>query len=429
MRTVPFALLLLGAPSGVLGQKCPTGPTGGPLLLEITPGPNGEPLTVALAGPASFSASHQSSTSYDNVRAGPYRGQITGGTRVTAAGTPIGRAWSPLVRGSPACVRTGAIARLAAEYAEEPGAHKLWIVDDLGSAALSLAPETFAASGAAAPAARLPLGMNKARAIAFDPAGNLWVSDISGAIMSFGVWTLGGAGAVRPRLTWTGPAVAAPVALAFDPSGGLWVASGEQRVVRFSPDQLGRPGAPAPQVTIPVAEPRGLAFDPSGNLWVASAGTPPAVLRYDAARLDGSRPGPPDATVIAQSPPPVIDELRGPAGLAFDREGNLWVGYFGPNVIARLTPKELGGSGTVTPTIQLSLSVGALLEGLVFDESGALWVPGESEQVLRLAPEHLRKSGPVTPQVVLKPDGLRYAVGLAVNPGVSWSPAGSATSR
>jgi sugar lactone lactonase YvrE len=429
VRNLLIPVLFLGAASGAVAQTCPTDTTRGALVVAISPGPNGEPLTVALTGPGRFSATVQSTTTYNDLPAGPYRAQITDGKRVTAAATPIGRAWSPVVRGTPACVRAGAAARLAAAYAVEPGSHKLWIVDDLGSAALALAPDVFAATGTVTPAARRALGMNKPKAVAFDAAGNMWVADISGAIASFGVWSLSGSGAARPRLTWTGPAVAAPAALAFDAAGGLWVASREHRVSRFAPEHLSRPRAPAPHVTLSVPEPHGLAFDASGNLWVASGATPPALLRYDAARLDGSRPGPPDATVIAESPPPVIDELRGPAGLAFDRDGNLWVGYFGPNVIARLTAQELSASGRVTPAIQLSLSVAALLESLAFDESGALWVPGESGQVLRLAPDQLRRSGTVTPPVVLTPGGLRYAVGLAVNPAVSWSAGGAPTRR
>jgi streptogramin lyase len=224
---------------------------------------------------------------------------------------------------------------------------------------------------------------------------------------------------VRPRISWTGPSVADPVALAFDAEGGLWVASRQQHVSRFAPQQLNSQQAPKPAVMISVPDPSGLAFDHSGNLWVASAGNQPAVLRYNANRLN--RPGPPDATVVAMSAPPVVDALRGPAGMAFDRDGNLWVGYFGPNVIARLTPNDLRISGEVTPEIQLGFSVGVLLEGIVFDESGALWLPGESGQVFRVAPQQLQKTGLVTPQVVLKPEGLQYAVGLAVNPRVSWT--------
>lgn len=425
LRNVFLPLLFLGTASRLVAQTCPSDTTRGALVVEIRPGPNGEPLTVALAGPQGFSATVHSTTTYSDLPAGSYRAQVRGGTRVTAAALPIGRAWSPVVRDSPACVRAGDTARLAAAYAVEPGSHKLWIVDDLGSAALALGPDAFAASRSVTPAARRALGMNKAKAIAFDPAGNMWIADISGSIASFGVWTLGGSGAARPRLTWTGPMVAAPTALAFDAAGGLWVASRENRVSRFAPEQLMQPNAPAPHVTLSVPQPYGLAFDANGNLWVASAGTPSAVLRYDAARLDGLRPGLPDVTVIAESAPPVVDELRGPAGLAFDRDGNLWVGYFGPNVIARLTPRELSASGRVTPAIQLNLSVGALLESVAFDESGALWVAGESSQILRLAPEQLRRSGTVTPQVVLTPDGLQYAVGLAVNPGVSWSVGGA----
>jgi sugar lactone lactonase YvrE len=422
IRMVVGAVLLSpGFPADALAQACPANTTQGTLVVEVGPGPGGEPVTVALTGPGGFNASVQATTTYGDRRAGPYRAQVTRGERVVADALPIRRAWSPLVRGSPACVRAGATARLTAAYVEEPGSHKLWIIDDLRNAALALAPETFTRSGPATPAARLGLAMNKAHAIAFDPAGNLWVADISGQIASYGVWTLGRSGAARARTSWTGPAAADPVALAFDAAGGLWVSSRQQRVTRFAPEQLRETRTPTPPVTLSVAEPSGLAFDAAGNLWVASAGRSPAVVRYDAARLDGSRAGPPDVIVTAMSPPPVIDALSGPAGMAFDRDGNLWVGYFGPNMIARLTPNDLRASGEVTPSIQLSLAVGALLEGLAFDESGALWVPGESGQVLRLAPEQLRRSGQVTPQVVLAPEGLRYAVGLAVNPVVSWS--------
>jgi sugar lactone lactonase YvrE len=402
-------------------QQCPTDTTRGTLVVELSPGPGGETVAVALSGAGGFTATVEATTTLERRPAGPYRARLTRGERVIVDGAPVGRAWSPVLRGSPACVRGGATARIAAGYAEEPGAHRLWIVDDMANQALALGAETLAASGAPAPAARLGLAMNKAHAIAFDPAGNLWVADISGQIASYGVWTLGRSGAARARTSWTGPAAADPVALAFDAAGGLWVSSRQQRVTRFAPEQLRETRTPTPPVTLSVAEPSGLAFDAAGNLWVASAGRPPAVVRYAAARLDGSRAGPPDIIVTAMSPPPVIDALSGPAGMAFDRDGNLWVGYFGPNVIARLTPNDLRASGKVTPAIQLSLAVGALLAGMAFDESGALWVPGESGQVLRLAPEQLRRSGQVTPQVVLAPEGLRYAVGLAVNPVVSWS--------
>lgn len=411
--------LQAGTSFGALAQTCPADTTRGALVVEINPGPNGEIPAVAVTGPGNFSASIQSTTTYDDVPAGPYRVRLTGGERVIVDGVPIGRAWSPLVRGTPGCVRGGQTARIAAAYAEEPGSRKVWVIDDLGNAAFSIVPERFATKGPAAPGARLELGTNKARAVAFDPAGNMWVSDISGQILSLGVWTLGRSGPVRPRISWTGASVADPVALAFDAEGGLWVASRQQHVTRFAPDQLQAARAPLPQLTIPVPDPSGLAFDADGNLWVASAGRNPAVLRYDANRLD--RPGPPNLAVVAMSPPPVIGALSGPAGMVFDRDGNLWVGYFGPNVIARLTPSDLRASGEITPGIQLNLAVGVLLEALAFDETGALWVPGESGQVARLAPEQLRESGLVTPRVLLMPEGLRYGVGLAINPGVSWS--------
>lgn len=402
-------------------QQCPTDTTRGTLVVEVAPGPGGETVAVALSGPGGFTETVEATTTFENRPAGSHAARLTRSERVIVDGAPVGRAWSPVLRGSPACVRAGDTTRISAGYREEPGAHKLWIVDDMANQALSLGAGTFAASGAPAPAARLGLAMNKPHAVAFDPAGNLWIADMAGQIASYGVWTLGSAGPARARISWKGAAAADPVALAFDAAGGLWVASRQHRVIRIAPEHLGQAQSPTPQVTFDVKNPAGLAFDAHGNLWIASAGSVNAVLRYDADRLDGSRPGPPDATVVAMSGPPVIDQLRGPTGLAFDRDGNLWVGYFGPNVIARLTPDDLRASGKVTPAIQLRLSVTALLEGLTFDESGALWAPGESGQVLRLAPAQLARSGRVAPEVVLAPDGLRYGVGLALNPTVRWA--------
>src|SRR3970282_1290004 len=89
-RMVVGAVLLSpGFFADALAQACPTDTTQGALVVEISPGPSGEPVTVALTGPGGFNASVQATTTYRDRRAGPYRAQLTRGERVVADALPI----------------------------------------------------------------------------------------------------------------------------------------------------------------------------------------------------------------------------------------------------------------------------------------------------------------------------------------------------
>jgi sugar lactone lactonase YvrE len=118
----------------------------------------------------------------------------------------------------------------------------------------------------------------------------------------------------------------------------------------------------------------------------------------------------------------VVSELAYPHGLAFDAAGNLWVGYFGPNTIARYTPDELATGGDVRPGVQIVTDVMALIESLAFDEAGNLWFTYSEGSVAMYSPADLGSSGRKAPTRVLYGDALRLAVGLAFNPTPEGSP-------
>jgi streptogramin lyase len=86
--------------------------------------------------------------------------------------------------------------------------------------------------------------------------------------------------------------------------------------------------------------------------------------------------------------------------------------------LVRLTPGDRGGSGevTLTPAVQLGLSVTALPEGLVFDEAGNLWLALSAGKFGRLGPSQLTSSGNKTPEVILSSPDVGYAGSFALYP-------------
>jgi hypothetical protein len=98
------------------------------------------------------------------------------------------------------------------------------------------------------------------------------------------------------------------------------------------------------------------------------------------------------------------------------------VAAFGANVIYRLTPTDQSGSGskTLTPSPQVSIPVGALLEGMAFDEGGGLWISYSRGQFARLSPAQLATdSGPGSPTIperIITSASIGYVGGLALYP-------------
>jgi sugar lactone lactonase YvrE len=151
----------------------------------------------------------------------------------------------------------------------------------------------------------------------------------------------------------------APVGLAFDAQGSLWVSnSGGPTVVKFAPEQLATTGNPTPAVTITgtvavvggagpsLSKPHGLAFDKDGGLWVANLSAD-TLVRYSPQQLSTS--GSPTPAVTIKS-----DNLKGPAGLAFDNQGSLWVTNATSHALVRLPASDLVTTATIAGVVAVA---------------------------------------------------------------------------
>ncbi|MDA4113056.1 MAG: hypothetical protein OK474_03325 [Thaumarchaeota archaeon] len=213
--------------------------------------------------------------------------------------------------------------------------------------------------------------------IAFDSQGNLWVADtgnnrviefVKGSGFATGQaasLVIGQTGFDSGRCVLFSPdraSLCSPSALAFGSSENLWVAdSGNSRVLEylkgsgFTTDQaaslvLGEPNFTSDDChgvltgiasSTTLCYPYGVAFDSSGNLWVADLANNRAIeyLRGSGFTTDqaaslvtgqtGFTASDCGGNSLALIPSP--STLCGPAALAFDSQGNLWVADTGNN--------------------------------------------------------------------------------------------------
>jgi sugar lactone lactonase YvrE len=392
-----------GGGTGDTGSSaCSTTTTMGSLTVTVTGLPAGVAAAVTVTGAGSPMTVTATQTLM--VAGGSYT--VTA-RRVAGPADPIARqAWEPAVSGAGAgiCVREGMTATVTVNHTLIASSNKLWLSNANGTAAmLGYAPSALAATGM--PMANVAAMTESAAGFTFDAAGNLWALGSTTAdapIARYPAASLGAGGSKTPDIEIGSPSFGGgspgPKALAFDRMGNLWsVVVSADKVVRFTPAQIAASGMPTASVEITGLEgPLGLAFDMAGNLWV-SAGD--RVVRIDAARLGASAAGG-DLTIELQRPAPTTGMVRAGRGLAFDKDGNLWVEA---GILCRLTPADLAGTGmkTVTPAVQIELPVTALPEGLAFDESSALWVASAGGKFTRFTSDKLAASGAPDASVVI----------------------------
>ncbi|MFH1724591.1 MAG: SMP-30/gluconolactonase/LRE family protein, partial [Elusimicrobiota bacterium] len=245
-------------------------------------------------------------------------------------------------------------------------------------------------------------GSSNPYSVAFDSAGNLWVSDwgksevlrydapLAGgmdASLVLGGFGYGGAN----RFFW-------PRGMAFDSTGRLWVVDNrDHRVLRFTPpftDRMdadmvigradfgwgGAGGAPDQ-----LSGPWGVAVDPDGNLWVADTGNY-RVVRFKAPLSTGM-----SADVIIGGYGTTASTLYSPRGLAFDSEGNLWVAENDNRRVMRFSPPfasgmsadlVIGQDNFTSSVADTKASRFRYPRDVGFDAQGSLWVV-EAENVGR----------------------------------------------
>jgi poly(3-hydroxybutyrate) depolymerase len=238
-----------------------------------------------------------------------------------------------------------------------------------------------ASSGSPAPLVTITLpGGTKPNDLAFDNAGNLWLTDNSGnRLLRFTPSQLATSGSPTPSVIVSQVyvnAIAAfsldkPVALNFDSAGNLWVANETNRVVRFPATSLGATGAPQPDrvLTSQMNFPAGVAVDGGGNLWVSMFGGN-SVARYTPTEQSNNT-----------APSYVLNQaLTAPVGLEFDTSGNLFVGQQGaPSGISVFTAAQLSDPPS-TATRFIGTGATNKIYGLAFDASnGTLWANNQGD--------------------------------------------------
>ncbi len=205
----------------------------------------------------------------------------------------------------------------------------LWVASATGSTVVEFRADQLLVGGALTPNVTIT-GLNTFLGVAFDAAGNLWVATgIPDTVVMFSPAQLVVGGALVPDVTISANAGSLdfPVGVAFDAAGNLWVSNtSSSTVVKFTPSQLAVSGSPAPDVTISANAgsldfPAGLAFDNSGDLWVANAGGESLVQFSGVGGLSGDVSPVPTTTIVvgglntpfpAFSPPPLGLPIRTP---------------------------------------------------------------------------------------------------------------------
>jgi hypothetical protein len=278
-----------------------------------------------------------------------------------------------------------------------------------------------AATGNAAPVAIFTKEVGGPAAMAFSPAGDLWVANDTGRLVEF----------TRAQLTKANPSPSVTISLpipvvhawglAFDHAGDLWVVNSIGGAYEYTRAELARSGRPTPHTTIFTTylnSPSGAAFDPSGDLWVANAPN----LLFEFTPHDLAEPTPAPSVRISSG------SLDNPYSVTSDASGDLWVGNSSNPMVVEFTKSQLAKSGHPAGHVVISPvsrdPLGGWPSALAVDSSGNLWVdisdvgnnghPG----VVEFAKNQLAKSGAPAPARVIAgtKTGMNYPNSLVLAP-------------
>ncbi len=310
----------------------------------------------------------------------------------------------------------------------------LWMINQGSSSITEYTGNQSAQGGNPHPAMTLlsnGTNLDGPSSLAFDAAGDLWVSNYQNdTIVEFTPAQLAAGGAPTPATVVSSDAsgsIADPSPLLFIGTS-LWVGNDQQStssIVEFTANQLLASGNPTPVTTITdtghIDDPTSFAVDAAGSLWVSSgSGTSGEVAAFTPGqRLLG---GAIDPSVILAS-----SAFSAPAGLSFDRSGNLWVTNEDGDTLIDFTRSQMVTSGSPQPTVVLSPSGAATTASLAtpfgsaFDAAGNLWVENlENSSVVSFSPAELVTSGDPIPAT-----RLTQSVGLEGPGDVAFDPSGN----
>lgn len=279
----------------------------------------------------------------------------------------------------------------------------LWTASGSNPAILRLEPTQLLASGSRTPATAITTpsaDLFDLNGIAFDVDGTMWVtSEDDSTLVAFAPASLtrSGSAAAAIVISSNNGSLSAPRGLAFDKQHRLWVANfANGTIVRYDPAQLRSSGSPVPAVTISgLGTPNALAFDAAGSLWM-SDGRRNKIASFGEDQLDASGFLAPRVVLSAKAA-----SLAIPLGIAFDADGNLWVGNVGNQTVVAFSPTQLAAGGTIDPNVVLSSNAGSLSipAGLAFDSDGSLWVMGGAGALEKFPRSTLTATGAPAPGV------------------------------
>lgn len=404
-------LLLLLSNTLAFSQK-------GLLSVDISGTPSGTNPTILMSGPNGFSKKLTRSETFSNLASGTYEFK----SEIIIQRQPFISQAFRMDKLSQKIAIKNDTQRVNLTYKLMPGSDKLWIgnqnaVYNTSTNIIAFNEEALRATQTSSANVKLTNKVTSARRMAFDRFGNLWLADAY--TLKMFEWSSLDKSNVLPKVVLN---LKEPTpCIAFDAAGNVWISNGRKMGVisRIPFAQLYASGAPTTDITLSgsaINDVQSIAFDANGNLWISNKEKKAVIKLNSAAIITSSTTVEATVIIICESKPPVTMTLSGPAGLAFDKQGNLWVGYFGPNVIARITASEQNASATITPEVQISLTPGVLMHSLAFDEDGSLWTALTTGKYGKFSPDQLTSAGKKTPDVIIISPELKYATGLAFYP-------------
>ncbi|HEV7703721.1 MAG TPA: hypothetical protein VGO46_05475 [Gemmatimonadaceae bacterium] len=401
------ALLVLPLGCGGDSDGSATGPSNTGNLLVTVSSTDGAVGTIHVTGPAGYSHELTATTTLTGLAVGTYA------VRADSAELPdsiVGAAvYSPRVTPAAPSVSKGQTTETTVTYAPALRRGALWMANVVPSLIEDVAVDQLRATGTALPSSES--FQLRSYGIAFDTAGNMWAGSLlDKSVAMFSVLQRNRARGILPSVVLQSPSINEPLQLAFDKHGTLWVVDSQEGLLGFTAAQLVDGGAavtPAYHVqdtlsTNPLMW--SVAFDSEGNAWVGYDAVK-QLVEFTAEQLTISGPQAP-----AHRMTPVNWGI--PIGMSFDAHGNLWVADYLRFKIISFTPEQLATDGSPTPNVKLDVEYP---RGLAFDRSGSLWVSDDYAGVVyRFSPSQLAATGSPTP-----------AATITVNNGTAYSDLGA----
>ncbi len=383
--------------------------------------PAGTPQ-VTINGPENFTKDLSSTETLQQLTPGTYNVSAKG-IIANPSNSIIDTAYNASIDNTSVVVSSNKTSNASVTYNQREGSGRLWLAigEDSEDNHMLNSFEASLLSESGSPEATSSISgedttLFEPADIVFDKKGNLWVANFdNGSILKFTPSQQASTGSPKPEVILNSSILDKVFTLAFDTEGNLWAGTFADKIVKFTPSQITSSGSPDPTVVIgrnfAFGLPRKLTFDSIGNLWMSLVNDERIVM-HSKAQLVTS------AENIA--PTIVLAGFNSQSGIAFDAEGNLWVGSPAENFqgrILKLNKSQLSSSSDkVVPSVIIDGLVSSP-NSLAFDVKGNLWaLVSGNEQLLKYTPAQIASSGSPTPEVDIGLEGDFDQNVIAFNP-------------